>query len=314
MKEHPLVAFTILAQLAVGAFLAQGLLLSGPAASTAASNSLLLANGPFLLLALLASLFHLGSPAVAYRAIANLGSSWLSREILFALLFTGLGGGYAALARWGSLPGGTQTGLRALVAVCGLGLILCMAKLYMLRTVPAWNHWLTPASFLATSLLLGSLSAGVAVAAVEQHNLAALRWSGRTGLLLLALALAFACLTGAHLARLKQPERSQGIKHPQFQRRLHRLRLALLLASALVMVLFQATGVDGQMQAAPAAFFLAFALALAGEVLGRYYFYSLPGSPAVPRRSHHRGQPVMAAWPVQGAGGTTAPLIGPDNR
>lgn len=46
-------------------------------------------------LGMLASLLHLGNPFNAPRAITNLGTSWLSREILFSVTFAVLGAVFA---------------------------------------------------------------------------------------------------------------------------------------------------------------------------------------------------------------------------
>ena len=102
-KEWALIAYTILTQMSVGAFVVLGLAhtyalrKAGEKQANALSNRALLAIGPVLVLATLASLFHLGNPTNAYRAISNIGSSWLSREILLTLLFIGAGGVFAIM-------------------------------------------------------------------------------------------------------------------------------------------------------------------------------------------------------------------------
>jgi anaerobic dimethyl sulfoxide reductase subunit C (anchor subunit) len=66
----------------------------------------LLAIGPVLLLGMGASTLHLGTPNTAYRAVANLGSSWLSREILCGTLFAVAGAVFAFL-QWRKLATST---------------------------------------------------------------------------------------------------------------------------------------------------------------------------------------------------------------
>lgn len=79
--EWPLVLFTFLVPLIIGIF----------AGATTSHHpywkELFLLSGFF---ALLVSLFHLGKKRRFYRAILNLRNSWLSREILFFLLFLGV--------------------------------------------------------------------------------------------------------------------------------------------------------------------------------------------------------------------------------
>ena len=80
--ERPLVLFTVLAQMAVGAFITPGVFVLQLGATEAKIPVLF--TGLIMLSALLLSLLHLGSPQRAYRAIANWRTSWLSREILIA--------------------------------------------------------------------------------------------------------------------------------------------------------------------------------------------------------------------------------------
>src|SRR5512143_3850254 len=94
-KEWPLVAFTILGQMAVGLFWGFHLpfLVHGrvPAYGWRTGWLVVLAV-VFLLMTLAAavSFFHLHHPVRARFALSNLRSSWLSREILFELVFTAL--------------------------------------------------------------------------------------------------------------------------------------------------------------------------------------------------------------------------------
>jgi DMSO reductase anchor subunit len=156
MRERSLVGFTLMAQTAVG------LLWSLAAVG--------LPTTPLLLVAALtaaaggASLLHLGSPRRAWRALGNLRVSWLSREILFLGLF-GLGVILMLGAAWIGRP---ATGLRHAItiatAVAGGGLLYSMARVYRLRTVPAWDTPLTTASFFLTAGSLGGLAAGTLLA------------------------------------------------------------------------------------------------------------------------------------------------------
>jgi len=101
MREVILVTFTILAQMSVGAFLVLCVVKffvarkAGVVEADRMGDRSLIAIIAVLGLGLLASLFHLGSPLAAPRAINNLGSSWLSREILSGSIFFVLGAVYA---------------------------------------------------------------------------------------------------------------------------------------------------------------------------------------------------------------------------
>ena len=94
-NEWPLLVFTLLAQLSAGLFIAREFFHRAAYrqydAKTAdqVNNISLPVIGPLLLISLAASFLHLGSPLNAVYALNNLASSWLSREILFEILFIG---------------------------------------------------------------------------------------------------------------------------------------------------------------------------------------------------------------------------------
>ncbi|MFI2754999.1 dimethyl sulfoxide reductase anchor subunit family protein [Cellulomonas sp. P22] len=166
--ELPLVAFTILAQMSVGSFVILGLVqLSlvrkhGQEAVDKLSTPALYAIGPAIVLGLIASMLHLGNPINALNSINHLGSSWLSREIFSGSAFAGLGAIFAVVQwrRW--LTPLLRQILAGITALVGLVLVWCMSMVYMLPTVPAWNHWATPVSFFTTTFLLGALAIGAA--------------------------------------------------------------------------------------------------------------------------------------------------------
>jgi anaerobic dimethyl sulfoxide reductase subunit C (anchor subunit) len=168
LSELPLVIFTIIAQMSVGSFVVLGLihLLVGRAGRDVidkVSDPALYAIGPILALGLLASMMHLGTPIRAINALGHLQSSWLSREILFGLLFAAIGGAFA-LSQWFKwLTPRWRQALAGLAALVGLALIWSMTMVYQLPTVPAWDSWATPVRFFATTVLLGSLAVGAAL-------------------------------------------------------------------------------------------------------------------------------------------------------
>lgn len=169
--EWPLVLFTLTVQFAVGLHLV--LLSTGgpPGAGSPAERPTPWTQDPYLWVgglmagALTISLLHLGSPLGAFHSLANLETSWLSREILALLAFLGLwASGYWFGRRPGSAPR-IARGLAWATALAGIGLIGIMARIYMIPARPLWDHWLTGASFLLTTLSLGA----VAGAAYLEH-------------------------------------------------------------------------------------------------------------------------------------------------
>jgi DMSO reductase anchor subunit len=139
-SETPLVVFTLLVQMAVGAFwAAQWMTASIPLIPYLIIGACLGIGGFF-------SFAHLGAKRNAWRAPFHLKKSWLSREILFVGLFG---------AGW--LAGFILPEMKWITSLLGIGLIYSMAKVYQLRPMPAWNTWRTTMGFFVTAILLGHL-------------------------------------------------------------------------------------------------------------------------------------------------------------
>jgi DMSO reductase anchor subunit len=105
----------------------------------------------------MASTFHLGHPERAILAFTQWRSSWLSREA-WASVACLLVLAPMALSDWLGL------GLPRLIGWIGAGLavvtVLCTAMIYaQLKTIPRWNHWLTPLKFLSFSAAGGAILA-----------------------------------------------------------------------------------------------------------------------------------------------------------
>lgn len=152
--EWPLIIFTVLGEAAIGILLALWWLDRTPLDSTLYKKATL-TSGVLLVVALVASLAHLGHPEAAYRAVSHLGSSWLSREILFFVL---------TAAAWLYLffqvrqPKGSRRMAAGIAGLLGLLGILSSAMIYVLPRVPAWDSAQTPLFFLLTTVLLGALT------------------------------------------------------------------------------------------------------------------------------------------------------------
>ena len=255
MKERTLVLFTLLAQAAIGAFALFYLIhpriaqMAGEAVTHVITQSFLLVIGAFFGLGLLASLFHLGNPLKAWRALANLRSSWLSREILFALIFTCLWASVALLEWRQDGASLFQNLLTWLAVISGLSLIYCMSRVYMLRTVQTWNSISTPLSFYITSFILGVILIAVALYLSFQGSSRLQAFSlGMENDLLVGLlrwiGLGSFCLLGADLlvSSLKKKRLRndpwQSVKQKRLSVRLFTLRQSLLLVALAFTSLF----------------------------------------------------------------------------
>lgn len=112
---------------------------------------------------LVSSLFHLGHPERAWRALSQWRSSWLSREGILAIATMGLFAVFTLI--W--LISGTRLAIFGLpVAALCLATVFATAMIYgQLKTVPAWSTPLTPACY-----LLFSLSSGLTGALIFAGN------------------------------------------------------------------------------------------------------------------------------------------------
>lgn len=164
LREWALPVYTILMELATGALFALWIIRSTQLPKYGSAELDRVTRRPILLLlltiltAILGAHFHLSRPFFSFLAVRNLGSSWLSREILFTVLFFFSVGGLAVLQwlRWRSTR--FQTWLGWLAILLGGANTFCMSAIYLLPTQPVWNSALTTLDFFATTILLGILA------------------------------------------------------------------------------------------------------------------------------------------------------------
>jgi anaerobic dimethyl sulfoxide reductase subunit C (anchor subunit) len=159
-RELPLIFFTLLAQLAVGAFLMVVVILGrlkDPLLAGRITLVPLLAVGVSISLGLLGSFFHLGRPQNAWRMLTHLRKSWLSRELLFSSLFAGLWAVYIWMRFFHPAAQVQQTSIAFFTVLCGLMAVYGMQRVYQLRSVPAWKPGRTLMEFAISTFGLGSL-------------------------------------------------------------------------------------------------------------------------------------------------------------
>lgn len=169
MGEMPLVIFTVLSQLAAGAMVTLWLLDS-------ANKNISMATGKFIAgslvgitaLSILASLFHLGHPFEAYRALTHVGSSWLSREVALFSLF--LIATVIYYRQWQEGKGENRKKLGGVAALIAVLAVISSGMVYVLPAMPAWNNFSPVVFFLLTGALLGSLYVGVVLRLKGDHS------------------------------------------------------------------------------------------------------------------------------------------------
>ena len=169
VTEMPLAIFTFLMQLSIGAFIATevvravGAKQSGSDKTAATLNKVIYAAFVLAIAGLLASFFHLKVPMHAPYALMNFASSWMTREIWFAVAFIVLMFVYCIVLLRKVGSGGVRLGIAVITAIVGLTLVFCMANAYMNPTHPAWDMPSTILTFYATTFLVGPSFAAAAI-------------------------------------------------------------------------------------------------------------------------------------------------------
>ncbi|PLS74981.1 MAG: 4Fe-4S ferredoxin [Actinobacteria bacterium] len=270
----PLIALTLLTQLSLGTVAAT---VAAELAGGAGRNGLAGgAVGAALAgaVALCASLFHLGRPAHAFKALRNLRTSWLSREVALLAVFSGASLTYAAAWTWADVLGAGRAPRLALgvgAVVAGVAGVYASGRLYLVPARPVWHSRRTLVAFFATALSTGPL---LALLCLDRGRLPA-------GVVLgLMASAATGVLTQfgvqAHLARTlrARTDRQHRGTAQLLGGRFRGLLLARLAGGAATLALLAWT-LDVALAGAEAEGRLATALVLAAlsELAGRYLFY-----------------------------------------
>eukprot|EP00913_Durusdinium_trenchii_P010914 g10243.t1 len=285
----PLIVMLVLTQLSVGAF-AAGLLLEFVLdASLAASMRPVHVSSAlfFGLLALSASVLHLGRPQFAYRAIIGLKHSWLSREILAFGVFAALACAYALSSLWGlEIQGVLVYG----VVASGIVGVLCSVMIYAFTQRAFWSIGHAGVKFLLTSAILGAAATWLTVLILGLWETESLSQQlvGAAGM---RLANALICLTAAKLLYEAAIFRHLLKRRSTALKRTARLmagelsnatcaRFACGLLGGIVMPLFVIgrTSADvvssGSDPILPIVVAMLFVACLAGELLERFLFFA----------------------------------------
>ena len=171
-QEWPLIFFTLLGQFAAGTFIFMmvaryQLKTRGMTEMKWVSKGLVSLMG-IMGVAIILSMFHLGSVSNAIYTVMNLGSSWLSREILFAGLFLGMLVLTYLLERMNK-----PLGIVSIVTgVVGAGAVFTMASVYATTIIPAWTHLNTYVGFFGTMIVFGAIGYGMMVALFDRTSMA----------------------------------------------------------------------------------------------------------------------------------------------
>jgi anaerobic dimethyl sulfoxide reductase subunit C (anchor subunit) len=297
VREWALVAFTILTQMSVGSLLVLGVVhyyanrKAGMKEADRLSDYALLSVVIAFGLALVASLFHLGNPLNAPRAVTHLATSWLSREIFAGVIFGILVLAFGVM-QWRKIGSfGLRNVIAWIAAIVGLALVFIESHVYMLPTEPSWDTLATPVTFYTTTLLLGSLAMGVAFVANYAYiqkkdpedakvQVELMRNSLRgiavasvilLGIEFVAIPIYVAYLAVGNAASLASASLMIGPFDLVF---VLRLVLAFVGAGIFGLFLYQSAHSAGKEKTLSYLAYSAFVLVLVAEVLGRFLFYA----------------------------------------
>ncbi len=193
---HPSHGHTPLAVMLVLTQAAVGMTVAAVALGTDALATVGLVTG---LVALAASVLHLGQPLRAWRAILGLRRSWLSREILAFGVFAGAGVAATALRM---VDGASPLVVAAELAGAAGGLagVFCSVRLYAVTGRRWWRSRTTGLRFGGTTLACGALGTAGVVCLADPRAAAPL-----LGPLLVATAIGVATSVLAPLLPLIRP-------------------------------------------------------------------------------------------------------------
>jgi formate dehydrogenase iron-sulfur subunit len=253
----PLIVLTLLTQLSLGTVAAATVLQAAGVEAGGVAAAAFVAGA----IALAASLLHLGRPDRAFKALRNLRTSWLSREVALFGLFSILSFSYAVLHPLALGMAATAAGAAGMYA---------SARLYRVPARPVWNSSRTPAAFFATALATGPV---FALLCLDRSRVR----PGWVAVLVFASAAGVLAQLGVTAHLVHAVRRGADHQHAGTARLLHRFSTlhVLRVGGAVAALALLASALAVPLQGPDAAGRLAVALVVvaAAELAGRYLFY-----------------------------------------
>lgn len=276
-EEWPLMFFTILTQFAVGSYIFFVVFRSlnkkvDRETSVKMTKLGMTIIGPVMLVALVLSIFHLGTPLGAYRSILNLDSSWLSREILFSGLFFALwivGYVLERSGKWNQTLGWVNS-------VVGVAVVFSMASIYASSIMPAWSDLNTYLSFFGTAIVFGAASSVLFILLSKEEKsqqiISILKITGVIGIVAIGFQLIYlpVYISGLTTGGAAGLESAAAVSSSYLFTTILRWVLTVAGLAILVYGLTREVVSKSFYQLA----YAALGLVLVGEFLGRFLFYS----------------------------------------
>lgn len=193
LEELPMIFFTTVGQMSVGAFWMLGIIhMLGYARKMSAStidrltNAALYACGPLLILGFGAASFHLSYPLNALNSMRHAGSSWLTNEILCGVAYGAFGLIFSLCQWFGWFSRGFRQILAGLTALAGFGLVCSMVGVYFFPgTITTWSTWFRWVLFFGSAFVTGPLAVAIAISLswrAQKRNAANYRYNAENPL------------------------------------------------------------------------------------------------------------------------------------
>ncbi|HYF78549.1 MAG TPA: DmsC/YnfH family molybdoenzyme membrane anchor subunit [Symbiobacteriaceae bacterium] len=275
IHDLPLIIYTLCLQSAVGIYVVSRMMAWTQTEKAQRMRFMWLVGG-LGVAGVIASTLHMGYPWNAALTMTNLGTSWLSREIVLTVSF-----GVAWLIslvfeRQEAGKVETRNGWAILTSLIGLGLVFVMSMIYRSTAFPAWEHGSTTVGFYATAGLIGTavVFAGNCrkKAGEEPKGLSALVIGG---LAMLALQMVAVASNGVYLgsAGPEAAETAALLAGPYAV--FYWARVILVVAgAAIVMPLAWRRWAQQKVTSLPGLAGALVALVVVGELVGRVLFYA----------------------------------------
>jgi anaerobic dimethyl sulfoxide reductase subunit C (anchor subunit) len=275
MHDLPLIIYTLCLQSAVGIYIVSRMAAWTETSKAKRMRHLWLVGG-LGVAGVIASALHMGYPWNAVLTMSNLGTSWLSREIVLTVSF---GAAWLIGLVFESKEAGnveTRNGWSVLTSLIGFTLVFAMSMIYRTTAFPAWEHASTTFGFYATAGLIGTavVFAGQLFQKGEEEPKALLPLL-IGGVAMLALQMMAVASHGAYLgtAGPEAAETAALIAGPYAVLQWARVALTAI-GAAIFMPLAWRQWAQKKVTSVPALAGALIALVVLGELAGRVLFYA----------------------------------------
>lgn len=182
LREWALPVYTIMIQLALGVFISLWVIRTRVRNEFKEEDLDRISQIPLLIIfstiavGILGAHFHLSKPFLSVFAVLNIQSSWLSREVFFTVIFFLLTG-FAVFFSWFDQGRIKLQGYLGWAAISsGLITVYCMSQIYLLPTQITWDSPTTVLTYLGSVFVLGPPS--LLVIFLMDHRFSSIRDPG----------------------------------------------------------------------------------------------------------------------------------------